>query len=168
MGIKWREGRLEIKGREAALGCMAFAPGTEGVCERWLKWSYAGAAVERRFLGLFRGAAPEGVVLVEKRRLQRYLRLDPGLGPVEVGRDARRRRGINLELAQIRMPGSRIEPHWSLAFEAFPGDQHMAEPFAQVVAGFFESCPKLPLFVEHSMSYPRWLLDLDRPAPAYG
>jgi hypothetical protein len=164
MGIKWRDGRLEIKGREAALGHTVFAPGLEGMCERWLKWSYAGAAIERRFLGLFQGGVAEGVVLVEKRRLQRHLRLHPALGPVEVGGDAPRQRGVNLELAQIRMPGSRIESHWSLAFEAFPGDQHMAESFPQVVAGFLDGCPALPLAAERSMAYPRWLLDLDRPA----
>jgi hypothetical protein len=164
MGIKWRDGRLEIKGREAALGHTAFAPGTEGMCERWLKWSYAGAAIEQRFLGLFQGGAAEGVVLVEKRRLQRHLRLDPALGPVEVGSGARRERGVNLELAQIRMPGSRIESHWSLAFEAFPGDLQMPEPFAQIVAGFLDGCPVLPLSAERSMAYPRWLRDLDRPA----
>lgn len=164
MGIKWREGRLEIKGRDAALGCTVFAPGIEGLPERWLKWAYADAAIERRFLGLFRGAASEGVVLVEKRRLQRYLRLDPALGPVEVGRDAPRQRGINLELAQIRVPRAPNEAHWSLAFEAFPGDPNMPEPFAQVVAGFLEGCPALPLSLARSMAYPRWLLDFDQPA----
>ena len=40
----------------------------------------------------------------------------------------------------------------------------MAEPFAQVVAGFLDGCPALPLAAERSMAYPRWLLDLDRPA----
>jgi hypothetical protein len=165
MGIKWREGRLEIKGREAALGHRVLAPGIEGVCERWVKWSYAGASIERRFLELFRGGAAQGIVLVEKRRLQRCIRLDPGLGPIEVGRDAPRQRGINIELAQIRAGGSPHEAHWSLAFEAFPGDPQMPEPFAQVVAGFLEGCPALRLAAERSMAYPRWLLDLDRTAP---
>jgi hypothetical protein len=167
MGIKWREGRLEIKGREASLGPRAFAPGIEGLCERWIKWSYAGEPIAHRFLELFRGAA-DGVVQVEKRRLQRCIRLEPSGGVVEVGRDAMRRRGVNLELARIRMSGSRIESHWSLAFEAFPGDQQMVEPFAQIVAGFLESCPALPLPAARSMSYPRWLLDVAPPARALG
>ena len=75
MGIKWREGRLEIKAREAALDFTRFAPAIEGVCERWLKWSYAGEAVERRFSDVFHGRGAHGVVTVEKRRLQRHLRL---------------------------------------------------------------------------------------------
>jgi hypothetical protein len=166
MGIKWREGRLEIKGREAALGHRVFAPEIEGVCERWLKWSYAGEAIERRFCGRFRDGAAHGVVTVEKRRLQRYLRLDPSGAVVEVGPDDPRERGVNVELAQIRIPGSpgsRSGLHWSLAFEAFPSDQ-IWQTFVQVVARFLEGCPARPLSAERSMSYPRWLLGFDQPA----
>jgi hypothetical protein len=144
------------------------APGIEGVCERWVKWSYAGASIERRFLELFRGGAAQGIVLVEKRRLQRCIRLDPGLGPIEVGRDAPRQRGINIELAQIRAGGSPHEAHWSLAFEAFPGDPQMPEPFTAIVARFLAGCPALPLAAERSMAYPRWLLELGPPALTFG
>jgi hypothetical protein len=159
MGIKWREGRLEIKGREAALGPEAFAPGIEGMCERWLKWSYAGAPIERRFLGLFQGGGADGILLVEKRRLHRCIRLDAAAGDVEVGCDVPRQRGVNVELALIRIPGSGAEADCSLAFEAFPGDARMLEDLAAVVAGFLAGCPALPLTADRSMSYPRWLLD---------
>jgi hypothetical protein len=165
MGIKWREGRLEIKCREAALGHRAFAPAIEGMCERWVKWSYAGEAIERRFRGLFRAGAENGVATVEKRRLRRHLRLDPS-GVVEVGLEDPRERGVDVELAQIRTAGSPGSPfglHWSLAFEAFPGDQ-ICQSFLQVVARFLEGCPALPLPAERSMSYPRWLLAFDQPA----
>jgi hypothetical protein len=164
MGIKWREGRLEIKGLEAALGKRMFAPAIEGRCERWLKWSYGGEAVERRFGGLFRDGSAHGVLTVEKRRLQRHLRLDPSGAVVEVGPDDRRERGIAIELAQVRVPRSSREPHWSLAFEGFPSDAQMSERFTQVVGCFLEGCPALPLTADRSMSYPRWLLDFDPPA----
>jgi len=166
MGIKWRDGRLEIKGREAALGYTVFAPGIEGMCERWIKWSYAGAAVEQRYLGLFRSVPSAGVVLVEKRRLQRLLALDAAGDPTEIGCGGRRARGINVELAQIRL-AERLA-YWSLAFEAFPGDASMAEPFSRIVARFLEGCPALPLAAEQSMAYPCWLHDLDRPDPTSG
>jgi hypothetical protein len=99
MGIKWRKGRLQIKGREAALGHRVFAPGIEGMCERWLKWSYVAEAIERRFCGLFRDGVAHGVVTVEKRRLQSRLCLDPSGAVVEVGPDDPRERGVNVELA---------------------------------------------------------------------
>jgi hypothetical protein len=163
MGIKWREGRLEIKGREEALGRQVFAPGIEGMGERWLKWSYAGAPIERRFLRLFEGGGADGVVVVEKRRLQRCIRLDAARA-VEVGCGDQRPPGINVELAQIRVAGSPGEFHWSLAFEASPADPSTCEGFAPIVAAFLERCPALPLIADRSMSYPRWLLGFDRPA----
>ena len=166
MGIKWREGRLEIKGREAALGPCVFAPAIEGMCERWLKWSYTGEAIERRFSVLFRDGAAHGVVTVEKRRLQRHLRLDPSGAAVEVGPDEARECGVNVELAQIRVPGvqgSPFGPHWTLAFEAFPSD-FASQTFTEVVARFLVGCPALPLAAERSMSYPRWLVAFDQPA----
>lgn len=164
IGFKWREGRLEIKGRKAPLGHRAFAPGVEGVCEHWVKWSYAGAAIERRFCGLFQDGVAPGVVTVEKRLLQRHLRLDCS-GAVEVAADDPRERGIDVELAHIRVagpPGSRSGLHWSLAFEAFPSEQ-VAEELVPVVARFLEDCPALPLSAERSMSYPHWLQAFDQP-----
>lgn len=62
------------------------------------------------------------------------------------------------------MPGARTASHWSLAFEAFPGDQQMTEPFEHTIIEFCKDCPALPLSADRSMSYPRWLLDVDPPA----
>ena len=163
MGIKWREGRLEIKGRASTFRPQVLAPGIGGLCERWLKWSYAGDAIEQCFRDRFGNGIAHGVVVVEKRRLQRCLTLD-SVGPVaEVRLDERRERGVNIELAEIRVPGAPHQLHWSLAFEAFPSDQ-VSEFFAQVVAGFLAGCPALPLSADRSMSYPRWLLAFDRPS----
>jgi hypothetical protein len=168
MGIKWREGRLDIKGREVVLGQLVFGRGVEGRSERWIKWSYAGSPIERRFLGLFQGDAAAGVAVIAKRRLQRCLWIDRTSGPVEVSCDQPRPRGINIELVQIRMPGSRTASYWSLAFEAFPGDRQMIEPFEQTVGRFLEGCSVLPLSAKHSMAYPRWLLSFDRSCRAAG
>jgi hypothetical protein len=89
---------------------------------------------------------------------------------VEVGPDDPRERGVNVELAQIRVAGSPGPPsglHWSLAFEAFPSDW-TSQSFMQVVARLLEGCPALPLTAERSMSYPRWLLAFDQPAGISG
>jgi hypothetical protein len=161
MGIKWREGRLEIKGRTSAGGPRVIAPGIAGVCDHWLKWSYAGEPVEQRFSDLFGNDTAPGVVMLEKRRLQRHLDIDPEGAVTEVGIQDRRERGINVELAQIRLPGPSSDLHWTLAFEAFPSDQ-VFEWFAPVVASFLADCPALPLSAHRSMSYPCWLLGFDR------
>jgi hypothetical protein len=161
ISIKWREGRLEIKGREIAFGQIVFAGSIEGRVERWIKWSYAGEAIERLFLGLFQGNAAAGVAAVAKRRLQRCLWIDRTLGPVEVSPDQPRPRGIDIELVQIRMAEPQSASYWSLAFEAFPGDQQMAELFERTVVEFLKDCPALPLSADRAMSYPRWLLEVD-------
>jgi hypothetical protein len=168
MGIKWREGRLEIKGREVVLGQLVFAGSIEGRVERWIKWSYAGSPIERHFFGMFQGDGAAGVAVVAKRRPQRCLSIDRTSGPVEVGCDQPRPRGIDIELVQIRMAGPQSAAHWSLAFEAFPGDQQMAEPFERTVLEILKDCPALPPGADRSMSYPRWLLGVDRAATMAG
>lgn len=160
MGIKWRERRLEIKGRTSASRLQMLAPGIAGVRARWLKWSYASEAIERRFSRLFENGIAPGVVTVEKRRLQRYFELDPAGAVHEVRLNDRRERGVNVELAEIRVAGSPCHLHWSLAFEAFPSDQ-VSEVFAPIVADFLAGCPALPLSADRSMSYPCWLLAFD-------
>jgi hypothetical protein len=160
IGIKWREGRLEIKGRIADLGPCAFAPDIEGRCERWIKWSSAGEFVSQRFLGLFEGRAAAGIILVEKRRLQWLFKLGEGGETTAVNGSEPRVCGLNLELARIRV-GGRGEEHWSLAFEAFPGDTTIDVPFMQAVARLLEGCPALPLSAARSMAYPRRLRQVE-------
>jgi hypothetical protein len=141
MGIKWREGRLEIKGRASALGERRFAPGIEGVCERWIKWSYGGDRVAQRFSRLFQDGA---IVPVEKRRLQRLCRFVDAGEATEIAPDQPRERGLNVELARIRLPG-RGAAHWSLAFEAFPDDEATAGRVAPTVVRILNDRPPVPL-----------------------
>jgi hypothetical protein len=116
--------------------------------------------VAQRFLDLFHDdRSVDGAVLIEKRRLQRLFRLDDRGETTEVGRVEPRERGVNVELTRIRVSG-RGEAHWSLAFEAFPGDVRTAEVLAPIVARFLEGFPVLSLAADRSRSYPRWLSDL--------
>ena len=41
MGIKWREGTLQIKGRIEDQGARRFGTRNEGRVQRWIKWTYA-------------------------------------------------------------------------------------------------------------------------------
>jgi hypothetical protein len=162
MGIKWREGRLEIKGREATLGCHIFGPEIEGVVERWLKWSFGGELIERRYSALFADGA--GVITVDKRRLQRHVRVEPSGRAVEVGPSHDRERGVDVELTDVHVAGSSAEAHWSMAFEAFPADPPMTIHLSSFVSCFLQECPVLPLVAARSMSYPQWLMQFDEDA----
>jgi hypothetical protein len=161
MGIKWREGQLQIKGRHAALGARQFAEGIEGEVERWVKWSYAGRALRQRFKACFApgSSGAPGAVLVEKRRIQRTIRLDLSGAAVEVPAGEPCARALSIELVRIRLAGR--ERHWTIGVEAFPGDAAMDAPFTAVVADFLSGCPALPLTSARSMSYPAWLARLD-------
>src|SRR5512146_2050260 len=46
LGIKWREGELQTKGRRAVLGTVQFGDHIRGVVEQWTKWTHEGPGVD--------------------------------------------------------------------------------------------------------------------------
>ncbi len=148
MGIKRREGRLDIKGRTAVLGDHVVAPGIEGYAERWGKWSYDMAIWDR-----FRG---HGTILVGKRRVQRHFLLSPGGSTQEMAERDLARRGFSLELTRIRLAGAH---HWSLAIEAAPDDGTLLGDLLRTLPRLLDGLPQ-PLPLDHSRSYPAWLSSL--------
>jgi hypothetical protein len=150
MGVKERQGRLEIKGRLAELGRHAIAPEIEGAAERWCKWSYAA------------GAPPFGglqgqVVVVGKGRAQRHFLLEPGGRVPEVAQRDLPRRGFSLEATRVRLAG---QNYWSLGIEAAPGDDAMLADLHRAMPGALARFP-MPLPRSHSSSYPEWLARLE-------
>ena len=154
LGIKWREGELQIKGRVAALGVQLFAGRHQGAVERWIKWSY------QDLPGTWRKLFTEGSVRlitapVRKTRALRKLRLDPFTGTAhEVTPDTLIDRGMALELTDLELNGSR---YCSLAFEAFPDDSGMHLAFDRTVSRFLDSLHDIELRADQSLSYPGWL-----------
>jgi len=156
MGIKERQGRLDIKGRLAKLGSHAIAPEIEGSAERWCKWSY-GAAIA----GSFRDLRDHRPVVVGKGRAQRHFLLEPdGRAQATAQRDLTRR-GFSLELTRIRLAGA---DHWSLGVEAAPDDGALLDDLLRVLADLLQGFP-LPLPRAQSRSYPSWLLQM---VPRFG
>jgi hypothetical protein len=155
MGIKWREGALQIKVRIASLGTQVFCGRHQGKVERWIKWSYAHppAAYQRLFGG------EQGTALVtaavRKRRALRTVRLDTLTGTaeevdVQTGVD----RGLGVELTDLEVAG---KVYCSLAFEAFPNDAAMAAAFSEAVEAFVDGLTAYDLTVASSQSYPAFL-----------
>src|SRR6476646_10244967 len=50
IGIKWRDGELQIKGRTSSLGTQVFSSRHQGKIEHWMKWSYASLPVSYKQL----------------------------------------------------------------------------------------------------------------------
>lgn len=155
MGIKWREGELQIKGRLSILGTQVFCGRHMGNIERWIKWSYPNlpTAYQRLF---DKGEGAELVTIaVKKTRALRKLRLDTLTGRAEeVDIKTLIDRGIVIELTDLVLEGT---GYCSLAFEAFPNDSAIDTAFTQAVEAFVDSLTEIDLLAAKSQSYPAFL-----------
>ena len=153
LGIKWREGELQIKGRTAVLGTQIFGEIHQGRVERWVKWSFAKMPDEFRML--FAEGTRLPCVFVHKTRAIRKLRLDTMSGTaLEVDAKTFVDRGLGCELTNLEVSGKRF---CSLAFEAFPDDAAMHDAFARTVSAFLDGLQNARLSAAKSMSYAIWL-----------
>jgi hypothetical protein len=152
MGIKWREGMLQIKGRVEDLGTRHMGTRHRGRVQRWVKWTYE--EVPAAYRSLFSSGATHGLATaaVHKTRALRMISLDAG-EPVEVMPGGVLRRGVGYEMTDLELDGGRC---CSIAFEAFPDDAVTAAGFDTVVTGFLDELP-VALDAGASMSYPDWL-----------
>jgi hypothetical protein len=154
MGIKWREGTLQVKGLVADLGERTFGDHHEGRVQRWIKWTLD--SLPPTYRDLFHG---ETGLRVEKARVQkvralRLFRLDKANDPTEVEPGLCLERGLAFELTDLERAGRR---YCSLAFEAFPGDEVMAREFCAVVECLLGGLSLVALDAGQSLSYPAWL-----------
>ena len=155
MGIKWREGELQIKGCVSSLGTQVFCGRHQGMVEHWMKWSYANTPAPYRRLFLTGQETGLVTVSVWKNRALRKVTFDNTTGePKEVDAAAVVDRCIGFELTQLEVAG---KAYYSLAFEASPIDSAMDFAFSQVVEAFLDGLPEINLTTDDSQSYPAWL-----------
>lgn len=152
MGIKWREGTLQIKGRVEDLGVRRFGSRHEGRVQRWIKWTYEEVPAACRALFEAGGEGAMETASIHKTRALRMITLDSGT-PAEVATGLTLQRGVGFEMTDLERDGKR---YCSVAFEAFPDDGVTAAGFDAVVAGFLEELADT-LDIDASMSYPDWL-----------
>ncbi len=155
IGIKLREGNLQIKGRVSFSGTQVFSGHHQGGVEQWMKWSYS--EVPDAYKELF--VPSEGSELitfaVQKTRALRKMRLDTITGePQEVEAGTFIDRGLGFELTELEVAG---KAYCSLAFEAFPDDSAMSAAFTQTVEVILSELAEIDLCAADSWSYPAWL-----------
>jgi hypothetical protein len=152
VGVKLRQGRLELKGCHSRVGIQQFGDGAEGEVSCWTKWAVeaphgkGGIGIEAAFETLS----------IAKRRVQRIVRFSQE-GIVEVPAGQEVEHGMHMELTRLSVAGAAEETHWSLGFEAFPDGPSCCAWFAPAVTRLLAGWPAEPLRAENSMSYPRWL-----------
>lgn len=156
LGVKWREGKLEIKRLRAVLGEERFHARVAGRVESWRKWSFplADAAELTRPGGDW--------VEIEKRRRVRYFAAPPDadVRPLENGEQTRHACG--LELGEVRVGDDEEAVWWSVCLEAFgPDESALADRLRRVAAHVVAGADPPDLPAEAALSYPAWLSLLD-------
>jgi hypothetical protein len=153
LGIKLRQGRLEIKWRQAELGFLRFENRVEGKAEKWGKWLCEDPTAE-----IFQPAdVMRSWVRVKKVRSQRQYQVLPGEAITAVPVTESIDQGCSLELTQLVINGN---TWWSLAFEAFGEDDCLMEHLQAVANWVFKSYCKPKLQAEDSYAYPSWLCNV--------
>ena len=152
LGIKWREGEFQVKGRGAMLGLQCFAGRHRGHLDRWQKWCYRDLSKTWRSMFTRRSLA------VSKSRAMQKFELDTFTGALQqVTVDSFIDRGLGVEVTDIEVQG---QAWTSLGFEAFPDDSAMIGHFITAVDQLLASLEGVELDEEASLSYPAWLQTL--------
>lgn len=155
MGIKWREGELQVKGRISSLGTQIFCGRHRGNVERWMKWSYPNMPPAYKNLFISGHQQDLLTVAVKKLRALRKVHVNTFTGqPEEVESTVQIDRGLGIELTDLQIKG---KAYCSLAVEAFPDDSAMSSAFNEVVESFLSDLTDIDLDAARSKSYPSWL-----------
>jgi hypothetical protein len=150
LGIKFREGRIEVKQRLApprriALGCGV------GTLELWRKWGFSLAQIDgvQEMPELCNTWTP-----VEKQRLLCDYRIGPAgeIEPLEA--PDLTIPTCSVELTDVR---ARTKTAWTLAFEADGPMEALTPTLAHVARKVLSTAGGAEMEREHSYGYPRWL-----------
>lgn len=134
MGVKLRQGRLEVKWRRAELGTISFGNLVEGKLEKWGKWFCEDSTGE--------SFKPQGVVTKSE-----WIR-------VKKVRQQRTQRDCSVEITRLDINGNNW---WSLAFEAVGEDSAASANLQAVGSNIFQNYAYHQLQVQDSFAYPSWL-----------
>lgn len=150
VGIKQRQGRMEIKRRLAERSVQTFAKGIAGRIEQWVKWSFV--LDEQQLPDLTK---PTGSwVSVEKVRQLKKFAITPDGTITASDASDRIAQGCNFELTTLVLDE---KEWWSLGFEAF-GELATVETNLTLTLKQVLSDPDFPLLqAEDSFAYPHWL-----------
>ncbi len=152
LGIKLRQGRLEVKWRKAELGLINFGEFVEGKAEKWGKWLCCDPTEE--------SFQPQQVlnnpvwVSVQKSRYSQHYQVSPEFSPRSVTANENIGNGCSVELTQLVV---RENAWWSLAFEAFGDDARLMENLQLTASWVFNTYRGSKLLAVDSYAYPSWL-----------
>lgn len=153
LGIKLREGRLEIKQRQRQHGVFGFHERAAGLVEHWRKWSLELAPTAGGLTSIL-APASSWIGVQKGRRLWKYRLVGEGtLAAVPAAEFPPQ--GCSVELTEIHVEG---QEWWSLCFEAF-GDEAFLQETLMLATGHILAREGVPFILEamDSYGYPEWL-----------
>jgi len=156
LGIKLREGRLEIKQRHRRYGPIELHERATGLVEHWRKWSFESTQVSDRFPQAM-VSDPSWIGVSKWRRLFRYrITKDSDVVPMDAVEYPEQ--GCDLELTTVKVEG---REWWTWGIEAFGEETALQRNLMLVVTQIFATHgPPIVLGASHSHSYPAWLASL--------
>jgi hypothetical protein len=152
MGIKLRQGRLEVKWRKAELGTVYFGKFAEGKAQKWGKW-FCCDSTQESFQPKTVLDKPSWVSVEKMRYLQLY-QFIPNSSPAPVSTQESIDNGCSVELTQLVI---RDRIWWSLAFEASGEEACMMDNLQATAYRVFNTYPESKLLAVNSYAYPTWL-----------
>lgn len=156
LGIKLREGRIEIKQRAEQYGVECLHARVHGLVEGWRKWSF-GVNDMGGGLSDLTGPRPAWIAIRKARRLRRYQVTDAG-DVIATATAEMTPQGCHIELAELII---RNEPWWSLAFETFGPAAALHATFTHVAQHVLHGDAVPSLDAEHSYGYAQWMTNLN-------
>jgi hypothetical protein len=152
LGIKLREGRIEIKQRVRNYGMVRLHDRVTGMLEHWRKWSFQLAEARGALLSIAVPAA--SWIPVRKDRMLRTYRLTVDRSVVPVLALESLRQGCEMELTRVHVAE---QSWWTLAFEAF-GDESILQEQLVLVAQHVLAADEPPsMNAPESRGYADWL-----------
>jgi hypothetical protein len=151
MNVKWREGQIQPKRRDAPGEDVAFADDIHGLLERWRKWSFA--LDEEAQVDLSEQALWQAV---EKSRLMKKFQRDENGRIMPVSADGYPDAGCQVELASLE---AKDEMWWSLCFESFGPEAQLRDLLVETAAHVFHNGSPPTLERAHSLGYAAWLME---------
>jgi hypothetical protein len=152
LGVKLRQGRIEVKQRIRRPGVVRFHERVTGIVEHWRKWSFQLAEPSRALSSI---ALPTtSWISVRKERVLRTYRLTIDKLVVPASAREALRQGCEMELTRVHVAE---QDWWTLAFESF-GEESVLQQQLELVARHVFAADKPPSFnASQSRGYADWL-----------
>jgi hypothetical protein len=150
MGIKIREGRIEIKNRFRDYGIVLINRQIEGKVECWYKWSFEIIQTDSIYQKVLNSNSP-WVSVKKERKLCKY-KITKDKQVIVLPKGEYSKNVCNFELTNIIIRGKKW---WSLGFEAYGDGSSLYENLILVAKNVFSYVQIPHLKANDSFSYPK-------------